>query len=62
MTEARKTERFAVRVEPEWVERVKAQARRLGITASAYVTMVVKERLEKEESASKPAGKGKGKP
>jgi len=46
-------------VEPEWVERVKAAADRLGLTATSFVTMVVNDWLNKNEMA--PPGKGKKK-
>jgi hypothetical protein len=56
--------RWNMRVEEEWVARVKARADRLGITAAAYVTMAVNERLEKDEAAASsraPGGKRQAK-
>jgi hypothetical protein len=65
MTDTSKTKRWNMRVEPEWSERIRAQAQRLGISGAAYVTMAVRERLEKDEAtaatATRPAMKGKGK-
>jgi hypothetical protein len=44
-----RTYRWNMRVSPTWMERVRAQAQRLGLTAGAYVTMAVVERLERDE-------------
>jgi hypothetical protein len=51
-----RTYRWNMRVQPAWVERVKAQAGRLGITAGAYVTMAVVRQLERDEGGGPAAG------
>jgi hypothetical protein len=55
MSQEGKSYRWNMRVEPGWMERVKAQADRLGITAAGYVTMAVNERLEKDEATAAKA-------
>jgi predicted HicB family RNase H-like nuclease len=40
-------ERIELRAEPEWIERVTAEAERLGLSLSAYIRLAVNERLEK---------------
>jgi hypothetical protein len=55
-TRATRTYKWNMRVTPEWVERVRAQAERLGLTAGAYVTMAVVERLERDEQTQPREG------
>jgi hypothetical protein len=47
-----------LRAEPAWIDRVNAEAERLGLSISAYVRLAVTERLERDE-ASHPRRKGK---
>lgn len=55
-------DRIDLRAEPEWVARVMRQAKRLGISASAYIRLSVTHQLERDEQSEraldpKPAGK-----
>jgi hypothetical protein len=51
-------DRFEVRADAEWIRRVDAAARRWGLSLSAYVRMVVTERMERDESQPPPDRKG----
>lgn len=51
-------DRIDLRAEPDWVARVTRQARRLGISASAYIRLATSERLERDE-ASEPSQKSR---
>jgi hypothetical protein len=46
------------RAPPAWIDRVNAEAERLGLSLSAYIRLCVNERLE---NAPPPPTKGKGK-
>lgn len=51
-------ERFGLRVDADWMDRVIRQAERLGMSASSYIRQAVVERLERDEANEpKPAGK-----
>lgn len=51
-------DRLELRAEPDWIGRIAVQARRLGISVSAYVRLAVTRQLETDE-ASQPASKKK---
>jgi hypothetical protein len=51
-------DRFEVRADAEWIRRVDAAASRWGLSLSAYVRMVVTERMERDESQPPPGKKG----
>jgi hypothetical protein len=36
-----------LRAEPEWIDRVNAEAERLGLSLSAYIRLAVNERMER---------------
>ena len=52
--------RVEIRAEPEWIERVTAEADRLGLNLSAYIRLAVNERLDRTEAAEPPR-RGKSK-
>ena len=45
-------ERLDLRAEPEWIERVRFQAERLGLTLSAYIRQAVTRILEQDEASA----------
>jgi hypothetical protein len=45
-----KSYRWNMRVQPDWMEQVRFEAGRLGLTPTDYVTMAVKERLERDRA------------
>lgn len=49
-TMAEPRDRIDLRAEPEWIARIKAQASRLGMGASAYIRMAVTLKLEADEA------------
>jgi hypothetical protein len=44
-----------LRAEPAWIDRVNAEAERLGLSLSAYIRLAVNERLER--AAPEPIGR-----
>jgi hypothetical protein len=46
-----------VRAEPAWIDRVNAEAERLGLSLSAYIRLAVNERLERTAPAPAPGHK-----
>lgn len=44
------------RADPEWIDRVNAEAERFGLTLSAYIRLAVNERMERTE-ADRPKGR-----
>jgi hypothetical protein len=53
--------RFNMRVTPEWVDRVRAEAGKLGISMADFVVMVVNERLAVHPVPEPPAARPKRK-
>lgn len=47
-------DRVDLRADPEWIARVEAQAKRLGINVSAYVRQAVTRQLERDEADAPP--------
>jgi hypothetical protein len=47
--------RFNMRADPEWVDRVRAEAKKLGISMADFVVMVVNERLGVRAEPEPPA-------
>lgn len=45
-------DRLEFRADPDWIARVIEQAKRLGITKTAYIKLAVSERLERDEARS----------
>ncbi|WP_149113679.1 ribbon-helix-helix domain-containing protein [Limnoglobus roseus] len=43
-------ERFGLRVDAEWLDRVNRQADRMGLSASAYIRMATTKQLEQDEA------------
>lgn len=48
-----RTARLYIRVDPKWLEKVKAAAEALGLDLSAYVVLAVSERMRKDQADSK---------
>ena len=48
-----------LRADPAWIERVNAEAERLGLSLSAYVRLAVNERMERTAAEKKPRGRRK---
>jgi hypothetical protein len=42
------------RADPEWIDRVNAEAERLGLSISAYIRLAVNERMERTEAGRAP--------
>jgi predicted HicB family RNase H-like nuclease len=51
-------DRFDLRIEPDWLDRIERQADRIGVSVSAYIRMATSQRLELDE-ASDPTLKDK---
>lgn len=45
----KRTARLYIRVDPDWLEKVKAAAEALGLDLSAYVVLAVSERMRKDQ-------------
>jgi hypothetical protein len=56
-----KRDLIQLRAEPEWIDRVNAEAERLGLSLSAYIRLAVNERMERTAPEPPPARKGGGK-
>jgi predicted HicB family RNase H-like nuclease len=54
MNKGGRSYRFNMRVSPAWMERVRAEAERLGISMADWVIMTVNEKLQAGE-AKRPA-------
>lgn len=50
----KKAARLYIRADPEWLERVKACADALSLDVSAYVTLAVSERMQRDQQATQP--------
>lgn len=50
-------ERFGLRVDAEWLERVIRQAERMGMSASAYIRQATTKQLEQDEANQPPASR-----
>ncbi|HKB41927.1 MAG TPA: hypothetical protein VKD72_36205 [Gemmataceae bacterium] len=48
-----------LRAEPEWIDRVNAEAERLGLSLSAYIRLAVNERMERTAPEGPPPRKRK---
>lgn len=44
-----------IRAEPAWIDRVSAEAERLGLSLSAYIRLAVNERMQR--TAGRPSGR-----
>jgi hypothetical protein len=49
-----------LRADPAWIDRVNAEAERLGLSLSAYIRLAVNERMQRTASEPPPAQKRKG--
>lgn len=60
MASGKQKDRVEFRADPEWLDRVTAQAERRGLAVSAYIRLAVSERLHQDEAeAAEQDGRSK---